>query len=106
MTQEEILKNNILIATFDDPTWKERVDLTWEDIEEYIPSYDKFWDYLFPVLERIETLGYKWEIGMSMSKPYHYCKIWSIGKIEGVSPLDAVYGAVIEFITWFNNNKL
>lgn len=58
-----------------------------------------------PVLEKIEAIGYRWEIGMSSTSPHHYCKIWSIGTIEGISPKDATWGAVIEFIKWYNLNK-
>jgi hypothetical protein len=69
--------------------------------------YHSSWDWLMPVLEKIASLGYKWEIGISPYKKesvFHYCKIWSIGTIEGVSPLDAVYGAVVEFVKWHNLN--
>ena len=63
-------------------------------------------DWLMPVLERIEAKGYKWEIGMSpYSTSHHYCKIWSIGTIERISLLDAVYSAVLEFIKWYNSIK-
>jgi hypothetical protein len=65
-------------------------------------KFHSSWDWLMPVIERIESLGYRWEIGMSTTSPYHYCKIWSIGSIEGISPLDAIYGACIEFIKWYN----
>lgn len=71
-----------------------------------IAKYHKSWDWLMPVLERIEAKGYRWEIGMSpISSQYHYCKIWSIGTIERVYLLDAVYDAVLEFIKWYNSNK-
>ena len=65
--------------------------------------YHHYWDWLMPVVEKIESLGYKWEIGMSSTTPYHYCKIWSIGTVEGISPLDATYGACVEFIKWYNS---
>ena len=53
LTQQEIIKGNILISNFYDPTWKERVDLEWKDIEDYLPSYHKFYDYLMQVIEKI-----------------------------------------------------
>jgi len=62
------------------------------------------WDWLMPVVEKIASKGYRWEIGMgtSTNSPTHYCKIWSIGKFDGISPLDATYGSIIEFIKWYN----
>lgn len=67
-------------------------------------AFHSSWDWLMPVVEKIGAKGYRWELGMgtSTNSPTHYCKIWSIGSIEGVSPLDAIYGAVIEFIKWYN----
>ena len=71
-----------------------------------IAKYHESWDWLMPVLERIEAKGHRWEIGMSpTSSQHHYCKIWSIGTIERVSLLDAVYGAILEFIKWYNSIK-
>lgn len=124
MSEQEILKGNKLIAEFIGAVYIRREDL-FDDhiIEEFIYNnnhpiskqipkvtenlyhlrYHLSWDWLMPVVEKIETLGYKWEIGMSATSPYHYCKIWSIGTIEGISTLDAIYGAIIEFIKWYNS---
>lgn len=68
-----------------------------------IIQYNSSWDLLMPVMEKIESIGYRWEIGMSLKPPFHYCRIWSLPKIEGISPIDAVWGAVVEFIEWYNN---
>ena len=84
--------------------WQLVKDGSW--YEEKDLQYDKSWDWLFPVLEKIEAIGYRWEIGMSAASPYHYCKIWSIGIIKGISPLDAIYGAVIEFIKWYTTKDI
>ena len=76
---------------------------------ELIDNFDKHkkkrWKptIIIPVIEKIESIGYKWEIGMSSTSPYHYCKIWSIGTIEGISISDAIYEAIIEFIKWYNS---
>ena len=108
MTQEEILEGNELIAEFMNVEISCYTSYSEESRTCYHINdikYDSSWDWLFPILERIEALGYRWEIGMSAISPYHYCKIWSIGKIEGISSLDVVYGAVIEFIKFYNQNK-
>ena len=103
---KEILEGNKLIEEFmtEDPGVLRR-DLKQAGTLESM-QYHKSWDLLMPVLERIRVKGYKWEIGMSpISSQYHYCKIWSVGTIGGRSPLDAVYGAVLEFIKWYNSIK-
>lgn len=68
-------------------------------------KFHSSWDWLMPVLIKIESLGYRWEIGMAEDSPMHYCKIWSIGKVKGISPIDATWGAIIEFIKWYNTWK-
>ena len=151
MTQEEILKNNILIASFLGYKYHKKVLVDFSDcgglydltdvfsevpietndyheegscnIDSYFkegfpgkdwhrviynPDYMSDWNLLFPVLERIEALGYRWEIGNAPTYQqyrFHYCKIHPLASIEGISLLDAVYGAVITFITWFNNQN-
>jgi len=117
MTQEEILEKNVLIAEFMGYYVKYNADTSSGSKELPYYSYNKdgettdsvyyhlSWDWLMPVLERIEAIGYKWEIGMSIISPQHYCRIWSIGTINGISALDATYGAVITFIKWYNQNK-
>lgn len=105
MTEKEILENNALIAKFIGSKYG------WQDLDYatggyYIETkYHNSYDYLIPVLEHIESLGYRWEIGQSMCPDinrYHYCRIVGVKTIEGVSPLDAIYGAVITFINWYN----
>ena len=106
MSKEKILEGNKLIADFMEVdfsipySW--RPEATMQMTKDCL-AYERSWDWLMPVICKIEALGYRWEIGMSATLPYHYCKIWSIGKIEGISPLYAIHGAIIEFIKWYNN---
>lgn len=58
------------------------------------------WDLLFPVLTKITEMNYRWEIGMS--SPYFYCKILPVGKLERLTPIEATYDMIIEFLLWFN----
>jgi len=69
-------------------------------------KYNSSLDVLMPVLLKIESLGRKWEIGMSSYQMgLHYCKIWSIGLIVKESIIDAIYDAVVKFIEWYNTTK-
>ena len=114
MSKEEILESNKLIAEFMGGLFKSN-KFTINDGWVWLPfenmckitslRYNSSWDWLMPVIEKIESFGYRWEVGMSTTSPYHYCKIWSIGSIEGISSSDAIYGAVIKFIKWYNQNK-
>lgn len=78
--------------------------------------FQSSWDWLMPVVEKIESLGFWVKIFgfTSFDKCYKQCVIkkqkgddyiydyegyWNISKIE------AVWIAVVEFIKWYNDNK-
>ena len=116
MSNEEILEGNKLIAEFMGGKVIDEIfickELTKSHNERCLHHYNisqakyhSSLDWLIPVIEKIESIGFRWEIGMSLKNPYHYCKIWSIGTIEGISPINAIYSAAIEFIKWYNQNK-
>ena len=86
--QENIAVNNRLIAEFMGHKYKNQ------------SKFHSSWDWLFPVLEKITEINYRWEIGMS--SPYFYCKILPVGKLERLTPIEATYDMIIEFLLWFN----
>lgn len=100
----------------------------------FTPQTAKFhssWDWLMPVVEKIESL----EIQPFLSKinisdvseiegnfwfnrflntveTYANVNYWhpeyqidELNDITGISPIDAMYKAVVQFITWYNENK-
>lgn len=104
----EELASNILIAQFmgnkpyedtrygtvwADPTNKGRVGLGLK--------YDTSWDWLMPVVKKIEKD--RCVVIASQSDKEHLCSI-GIGWITCRSErkIDAVYSAVIQFIQWYN----
>lgn len=115
---KEVLANNILIVKFDRRLSLNRKKSEWgyakwvgfvrgEDgnaFNDMQLRYDVSFNWLMPILEQIESLGYKWQIGCSDIQPYHWCKTLTESNIsvEGISPKDAMYGAVVEFIKWYN----
>lgn len=108
MNNNEILDNNLFVEFMG----KKHIELCWKLIPSnyvHLPKYFKYnssYEWLMPVLEKIESLGYGWEIGMQTpTSPYHYCKIDGMDTIEGIYLLDAIYGACIEFIKWYNKLK-
>ena len=114
----EIEENNKLIAEFMGlPTevfksgivnyyFREFNSGSW--YEEHELSYNVSWDWLMPVVEKIESLGYGVTIGMGV-----YVVIQDdvtdtgleITKMTDNNKLFCTYEAVVEFIKWYNENK-
>lgn len=118
MIAKEVVENNKLIAEFHDPTWKDRIDISWENIEDYVPSYHKYWDYLMPVVEKIESL--KPENNSNTRFQFiikgKMCLVNDKFKIERddflnlhykvhESKLLAVWFAIVEFLKWYNEKR-
>lgn len=83
-------------------------------------KYHLLWDdWLMPVVEKIENLNkhpinnfkteYSVQIGMMGEKNnYNQCTIecpFKKFQVKGISKIDAVWQAVIEFIQWYNNQS-
>jgi hypothetical protein len=115
----EIEQNKLIAKFMDIPVsefhWKDWVSLIigneddamdYANLTYYTPNSN--WNQLFPVLEKIEALGYKWEIGMGhyQESRLHYCTMTRVGTIEAISPMDAVYNVIIEFIKWYNGKQV
>ena len=61
------------------------------------------WDWLIPVIEKIESLGYDCSI---TSHSTGIIGVKYARKARGnTSRLERTYSAVIEFIKWYNENK-
>lgn len=125
MTQKEIHANNCLIAEFmgGKTTISLGKNITWDLPNmpgyQWVLFYNSSWDWLMPVVEKIESLGFWTNISAHTSfdnkyksfaikriKPksdgeyvYNYEGDWNESKIE------AVYQGVIEFIKWFNEHQ-
>ena len=114
MTQEEIIEGNILIGKFHDPTWEGR----WGGDEDNICRYHSSWDYLMPVVEKIEqvsgngfhlksnSIGFEGETEVVFRYFTHsYSKDNKEIRIIHETKIVAVRLAVVEFIKWFNLQK-
>lgn len=125
MTGKEILEGNKLIAEFmgaDISTPKDK-DIIYMSItmcnELVLPNncgavkvrhldYHESWDWLMPVVEKIESLG----ISMPISIHWHGTYIGTSkdvgrvsGYIKGGNRLNHTYACVTEFIKQYNNGK-
>jgi len=66
--------------------------------------FDTSWEWLMPVVEKIESLGYSVEIVK------HICRIaldehTSIVISENIPKIEAIYQAAVQFIEWYNEQK-
>lgn len=79
-----------------------------EDDLEIVPVlYHTSWDWLMPVVEKIESLNFAVDI-QSIPPSGQYCRIFSAGAdvvpFKGYeSKMTAVYQAVVKFIIYHNN---
>jgi len=109
--------NNGLIAEFMGLRWETKPNYTgWYKGDNRIAGedtlqFDKSWDWLMPVVEKIETID---DIKFSFTDS---CAIKIFGKGGGIYPTYAfvdvadvnrkhtTYKAVVAFIKWYNENK-
>ena len=94
MTQEEILEGNKLINAFMGYPY----NMTKNGYPEQV-IYHSSWDWLMPVVEKIESLRYEVAIHST------WCNINrgtsnDLGYIGGETKIEAVYKGVIHFIKW------
>ncbi len=119
MNEQEILENNKLIAEF---MGCKQVDDSYEidclpfaghiNSNGYGLHYNSSWDWLMPVVEKIEN------IEISEFKPFAVniecaeCTIKdyrgmtdSVSYCENSTKIEATWLAVVEFIKWYNQHK-
>lgn len=96
------MNNNKLIAEFMGIKLTEN-GLAWDYINNPIPSYHTSWDWLMPVVQKIESLGYvftiqggKAEYGEMISKTQSFI---------AEDKLSSTYKAVVEFIKQYNDGQ-
>jgi hypothetical protein len=84
----------------------------WVDVPFQNWKYDTSWDWLMPVVEKIEKHGAIVELNICLAT---MCRIvflnGSRDKVKefvnggSIPLLDATYLSVVEFINWYNSNK-
>lgn len=74
------------------------------------PPFDTEWNFLMPVVEKIAKLGYR--VKTNFNSIDNSVIIQHMTDSEQVlsamyysKPIDATHTAVIQFITWYNQNK-
>ena len=111
MKEKEILEGNRLIAEFMgiDFSSKETFNKYSISILNASGFYHKSWDWLMPVVEKIDQYGASVIIGRM------FCDIKYINPIKTEQEFDvriasgvkmnAINGAIVEFIKWYNKQQ-
>lgn len=108
MTQEQIIEGNKLIADFMNYPKEGEGSAYYYAMKHCYENnnmkYHTSWDWLMPVVEKIHAETDVWVTIM-----YNCCKMhWmTIGvhepiMIDEVPTVEAVYTAILQFITWYN----
>ena len=75
-------------------------------------AFDYLWDWLMPVVEKIEEMGYSVHIIGTYGTRQGWCKINGVGKgdftcnIMKDAKIQAVYEAIYQFITQTNERQI
>lgn len=80
-------------------------------------QYDRSWDELMPVVDKIETIGTpenkkvkfvlkqdtKNQVSWNLTNGWSYNS--ELSCIHGKTKMETTYNAVVKFINWYNQNK-
>jgi len=116
----EIIEGNTLIAEFMGGKVVDSIFICNESTETYaekflhryniaLALYDSSWDWLMPVVEKINDLGFRTEIHNNSTLIFHDVKLDEIinppyGYGEQDKWIDITWKAVVDFIKWYNEN--
>ena len=88
LSEEEINEGNKLISDF--------------MCEKFKDNNSGIWDWMMPVIEKIETLKFDVNIVLNHCSIKEYqCSFWR-AQCTGESKFDGTYKSVIQFIKWYN----
>ena len=117
MTQEQIIQSNQLIAEFMGIEFDPEIHLfygyEWDEHNNGVPEYEVYyhqsWDWLIPVVEKIETIIFENDeyYNFQILGGCYVVIISSHGHElitvdNGQSKLECAYLAAVQFIEWYN----
>ncbi len=109
MDQQILDNNNKLIAEFDGIKIPKQThnELNWIIYDGVFQpmQYDYSWNWLMPVVEKIEALGYTVNIFSNMVHIYSDKHQIPLSIDTTFNKLRATYQAVVEFINWYNKQR-
>ena len=100
--EDEVYFNN-------DFRYNNQIEYTTSDMLPYKES----WDWLMPVVEKIQHLDNEFEVNVNFKIELtgavelyiNHKRVFGMTAFEVGTLIDAVYEAIIEFIKWYNKNK-
>ena len=108
-------ENNKMIAEFWGMVSENNGEMYYDDDENLFPptskdklKFNKDWNWLMPVVEKIESLGYEFffvEDRVMVSHNTDHSIETIIDLTFGGNKRDATYQGVVEFINEYNKNK-
>jgi hypothetical protein len=115
MNEQEILEGNKLIADF--MGWHHHEDKKYDAHEMSNLKYHTSWDWLMPVVEKIESLRSFVSINSKSCGIWNYFNPMEVLRespsnpnhhkvhCTGATKIEGTYKAVLDFIKWCNQNK-
>jgi hypothetical protein len=102
VNDKEVFEGNKLIAEFMGYDYKRKFLQSW--FEDPILQYHTSWNWLMPVVEKIEDMSYELrkdaaECSLFNFETQHYIVVSGGG-------IKAIHQLVVEFIKWYNKSKL
>lgn len=104
MKTNEVIEGNVLLAEFMGCANQLHLVEHPKTGEYCDPEFHSSWDWLMPVVEKIESLGYDVELGTT------YVRIarsddsgFGLDEWICVSKIDAVFKACVGFAKWYKN---
>jgi hypothetical protein len=94
--------------------WRLLKDPSWHSYKEYQLLYHTDWDWLMPVVEHIERLGFASVIEKVAWEQSVIHRVWftnlngahyELASVRHESKITAVWLAVVAFIEWYNDQK-
>lgn len=67
-------------------------------------KYDRSWDWLMPVVEKIEKMDYGFKMCRKVVEVYIDSTKAIICKEKRANRMESLYAAVIYFVEWYNKN--
>lgn len=115
MTDQEIIEGNKLIAEFmgeknirihESNVWMDENPVTHNPPNSVHARYDTSWDWLMPVVEKIESLDDGYEVIIRRTScSIMYDQETKVSLVYCPNKMLSVWSAVIKFIKWYNQNK-
>ena len=99
------IKNKINYVPSSLPNFMKKAEHLKVDKSENLPFHND-WNWLMQVVEKIESIGFTFETKKNWARITRKGENIILRWEEDKTKIEAVYNACIEFIKWYNENKI